>query len=104
NLEPRDDIWPTETTPVFRRREDGVELVQLRWGIPPARPKRGPVINFCSEGRRFLKARCVSPASHFIESAGATPPKSKGKFPRRARTGSALRASGARCPTAQGTL
>ena len=31
NLEPRDDIWPTETAPVFRRREDGVELVQLRW-------------------------------------------------------------------------
>lgn len=21
NLEPRDDIWPTETAPVFRRRE-----------------------------------------------------------------------------------
>jgi putative SOS response-associated peptidase YedK len=41
NLEPRDDIWPTEseTAPVFRRREKGVELVQLRWGFPPARPK-----------------------------------------------------------------
>ena len=38
-----DDIWPTETAPVFRLREDGVELVQLRWGIPPARPKRGPI-------------------------------------------------------------
>ena len=38
NLEPRDDIWPTETAPVIRRREDGVELVQLRWGFPPARP------------------------------------------------------------------
>jgi hypothetical protein len=31
NLEPRDDIWPTETAPVFRRREEGVELVQLGW-------------------------------------------------------------------------
>jgi hypothetical protein len=30
NLEPRDDIWPTEPAPVFRRREHGVELVQLR--------------------------------------------------------------------------
>lgn len=29
NLEPRNDIWPTETAPVFRRREEGVELVQL---------------------------------------------------------------------------
>jgi hypothetical protein len=33
------DIWPTETAPVLRRREHGVELVQLRWGFPPARPK-----------------------------------------------------------------
>jgi hypothetical protein len=24
------DIWPTETAPVLRRREHGVELVQLR--------------------------------------------------------------------------
>jgi hypothetical protein len=23
NLEPRDDIWPTEPAPVFRRREEG---------------------------------------------------------------------------------
>jgi putative SOS response-associated peptidase YedK len=38
NLEPRDDIWPTELAPAVRRREDGVELVQLRWGFPPARP------------------------------------------------------------------
>jgi len=55
NLEPHDDIWPTETAPVFRRREDGVELVQFRWGFPPARPKGAPVINFPSEGRRFPK-------------------------------------------------
>ena len=41
NLEPRDDIWPTEPAPVFRRREEGVELVQLRWGFP-ARPKGAP--------------------------------------------------------------
>jgi hypothetical protein len=27
NLEPRDDIWPTEIAPVFRRRDEGVELV-----------------------------------------------------------------------------
>jgi putative SOS response-associated peptidase YedK len=37
NLEPRDDIWPTETAPVFRRREEGVELMHLRWGFPPGR-------------------------------------------------------------------
>jgi putative SOS response-associated peptidase YedK len=45
NLEPRDDIWPTDPAIVIRRREDGVELVQLRWGFPPGRPKGAPIIN-----------------------------------------------------------
>jgi putative SOS response-associated peptidase YedK len=80
NLEPRDDIWPTEPAPVIRRRDEGVELVQLRWGFPPARPKGAPVINFRSEGRRFPKGRCLIPASHFFEFTGAKPPKSKWKF------------------------
>jgi putative SOS response-associated peptidase YedK len=40
NLEPRDDIWPTDTAPIVRSAEDGVELVQLRWGFPP-RPSKG---------------------------------------------------------------
>ena len=80
NLEPREDIWPTEPAPVFRRREDGVELVQLCWGFPPARPKGAPVINFRSEGRRFPKGRCLIPASHFFEFTGTKPPKSKWKF------------------------
>jgi hypothetical protein len=43
NLEPRHDIWPTEVAPVFRRRDDGVEMLQLRWGFPPARPKGVPI-------------------------------------------------------------
>jgi putative SOS response-associated peptidase YedK len=70
NLEPRDDIWPTETTPVFRRREEGGELAQLRWYFPPARPKGASIINFRSEGRRFPKGRCLIPASHFFEFTG----------------------------------
>ena len=41
NLEPRDDIWPTDVAPVIRAREDGAELVQLRWGFPPCAAK-GP--------------------------------------------------------------
>jgi putative SOS response-associated peptidase YedK len=79
NLEPRDDIWPTELAR-FRRRDHGVELVQLRWGFPPAPPKGAPVINFRSEGRRFPKGCCLIPASHFFEFTGAKPPKSKWKF------------------------
>jgi len=36
NVEPREDIWPTDPAVVVRRRDEGVELVQLRWGFPPA--------------------------------------------------------------------
>ena len=62
------------STPRGRRRAR-VELVQLRWGFPPARPKGAPVVNFRSEGRRFPKGRCLIPASHFFEFTGAKPPK-----------------------------
>ncbi len=81
NLEPRDDIWPTETAPVVRRHSDGAELVQLRWGFDPGRPKAPPVINFRSDGRRFADSRrCLIPASHFFEFTGTKSPKSKWKF------------------------
>jgi putative SOS response-associated peptidase YedK len=80
NLQPREDIWPTDTAPVIRQAEDDVEFTQLRWGFPPARPKGAPVINFRSEGRRFPKGRCLVPASHFFEFTGAKSPKSKWKF------------------------
>jgi putative SOS response-associated peptidase YedK len=80
NLEPRADIWPTETAPVIRQVEDGLEFAQLRWGFPPARPRAAPIINFRSEGRRFPKGRCLVPASHFFEFTGTKSPKSKWKF------------------------
>lgn len=80
NLQPREDIWPTEMAPVIRHLEDGTnEFAQLRWGFPPGRPKGAPVINFRSEGRKFPKGRCLVPASHFFEFTGAKSPKSKWK-------------------------
>lgn len=82
NLEPRDDIWPTESAPILRRHGEGVELTQLRWGFPSGRPKAPPVINFRSEGRRLANGRCLVPASHFFEFTGARSPKSKWKFTR----------------------
>jgi putative SOS response-associated peptidase YedK len=78
NLEPRDDIWPTEPAPVIRRREDGVELVQLRWGFPPV--KGAPVINFRSEAQYFPIGRCLIPASHFFEFTRRKRRMSKWKF------------------------
>src|SRR5205807_2285809 len=81
NLEPREDIWPTDKAPVIRRLEDGTnQFSELRWGFPPARPKGAPIINFRSESRRFPVGRCLEPASHFFEFTGAKSPKTKWKF------------------------
>src|ERR1700709_1361749 len=82
NLEPREDIWPTEMAPIIRQTEDGIEFTQLRWGFPPAKTKRPPVTNFRPEGRRFPKGRCLVMASHFFEFTGTKSPKSKWKFTR----------------------
>ena len=80
NLEPRDDIWPTDTAPIIRRVDNGAEPVQLRWGFPPSGPKGPPVINMRSEKRRFAHGRCLVPASHFYEFTGEQSPKSKWRF------------------------
>ena len=94
NLEPRDDIWPTETAPVIRHTEDGIEFALLRWGFPPAKPKGPPVINFRSEGRHFPTGRCLVPASHFFEFTGTKSQNRSGSSPRPARNGFALPAYG----------
>jgi putative SOS response-associated peptidase YedK len=60
NLEPRDDIWPTDVAPIIRANEDGAELIQLRWGFPPGRPKGPTVINMRSEKRRFPRGQPAS--------------------------------------------
>ena len=80
NLEPRDDIRPTDFAPILRRSAEGVELAQLRWGFPPGRLKAPLVINFRSEGRRFQTGRCLAPASHFFEFTGTKYPKTKWRF------------------------
>ena len=82
NLEPRDDIWPTDVAPIIRANKDGAELIQLRWGFPPARPKGPPVINMRSEKRRFPRRRCLVPVSHFYAFTGKRSPKDKWRFTR----------------------
>ena len=78
NLEPRDDIWPTDVAPIIRANKDGAELIQLRWGFPPGRPKGPPVINMRSEKRRFPRGRCLAsllslPGSAHPRTSGASP-------------------------------
>lgn len=85
NLEPKDDIWPSEVATVFRRHDEGVELARLRWGFEPSSQNGRPVINFRSGGRSFANShRCLVPASHFYEFKGTKSPKSKFKFTLRA--------------------
>lgn len=81
NLEPRSDIWPTESAPVFLSAARGIELAQMRWGLPPRGSSGRPVINFRSEGRDFSSSRrCLVPASHFYEFKGRSSPKEKYRF------------------------
>src|SRR3954470_7356820 len=80
NLQPRDDIWPTDTAPGIRAADDGPEFIQLPWGFPPGRPKGPPVINMRGENRRFAKGRCLVPVSWFYEFTGKKYPKTKWRF------------------------
>jgi putative SOS response-associated peptidase YedK len=82
NLEPRDEIWPTELAPVVRAFDRGVELVQLRWGLAPGRPKAPVVINMRAEGRNFARGRCLVPASHYYEFTGTKSPKTRWRIQR----------------------
>ena len=82
NLEPRDEIWPTDTAPVIRAAEGGTALLQLPWGLAPGRPGGRAVINLRSEGRSFARGRCLVPASHYYEFTGTRSPKTRWRFTR----------------------
>ncbi|HEY1961595.1 MAG TPA: SOS response-associated peptidase [Rhizomicrobium sp.] len=81
NLEPRDEIWPTESAPIVQMTGNGPEFTQLRWGLS-AKVGGKPVINMRSEGKRFERNRCLVPASHYFEFTGAKSPKVRWKFTR----------------------
>ena len=80
NLQPRDSIRPSDTAPLLRLRDGGSELVSLKWGLPPARPKAPLVINMRGEGRDFAKGRCLVPVSRFYEFTGTKYPKTRWAF------------------------
>jgi putative SOS response-associated peptidase YedK len=71
----------SDPAPVMRAVGNGVGLVQMRFGFPPARPNSGPVFNWRSEGRKFQESnRCLVPATAFFEFTGAKSPKTKHRF------------------------
>lgn len=76
-----DDIRIGDRGPVLRAAGNGAELVSMRFGFPPPRPRAGPVFNFKSEGRHFGDSRrCVVVLSAFYEFTGMKYPKTKHRF------------------------
>lgn len=51
---------------VIRRARDGIEMVNLRWGLAPIIEGGKPRTLIRSEGRRFSSHRCLIPASEFF--------------------------------------
>ena len=80
-LLPADDIRIGDSGPVLRAKGNGIELVIMRFGFPPPRPKAGPIFNFKSDGRSFAESRrCVVVLSGFFEFTGSKYPKTKHRF------------------------
>ena len=76
-----DEIRIGDMGPVLRAAGNGVELVPMRFGWPPPRPKAGPVFNFKSDRRSFVDSRrCVIVLSGFFEFTGTKYPKAKHRF------------------------
>lgn len=81
DLPQADDVRIGDMGPVLVASGNGVELVQMRFGFPPPRPKAGPVFNFKSDGRHFKDSRrCLIILSGFFEFTGTKYPKAKHRF------------------------
>jgi len=81
DLPQADDIRVGDMAPVLRPAGNGVELVAMRFGWPPPRPKAAPVFNFKSDGRHFADSkRCLIICSGFFEFTGTKYPKAKHRF------------------------
>jgi putative SOS response-associated peptidase YedK len=82
NIEPVDEVRPTDLSRAVRAAApDAAELVEMKFGFPPPAPKRPPVINFRSEGRRVSNGptggRALVPVSGFYEFTGDKYPKTR---------------------------
>lgn len=81
DLPQADDIRIGDMGTVIRAAGNGIELVQMRFGFPPPRPKASPVFNFKSDGRHFKDSkRCLIILSGFFEFTGTKYPKAKHRF------------------------
>lgn len=51
---------------IVRYGDDGVEMVELPWGLCPKEPGNPPFMLARAEGREFPSHRCLVPASEFL--------------------------------------
>jgi putative SOS response-associated peptidase YedK len=65
---------------VIRRGRDGVEMVNLVWGVAPREEGGKPYAVIRSEGRRFPSHRCLVPASEFFISTGSGNERRRWRF------------------------
>lgn len=76
-----DDIRIGDSGPVLRAAGNGVEVIAMRFGWAPPRPKAAAVFNFKSDGRHFDRSkRCLVICSAFFEFTGSKYPKAKHRF------------------------
>jgi putative SOS response-associated peptidase YedK len=71
---------PGDPGAVIRRARDGIEMVNLVWGLAPGQPGARPYTVIRSEGRRFPSHRCLIPASEFRLSTGKGRDRRKWRF------------------------
>ena len=94
NLEPRDNIFPTEPAPVLLPIDGGLALKELRWGLIPwlhkktvkgmegaddERAQRGHHHDLQLQSA-FARRRCLIPVSNFYEWTGEKGHKTKWSF------------------------
>ena len=96
NLEPVDDIRPTNTAPVLRPMPGVLELTSMRWGLIPwfhkGDPKTWKPLTTNCRGETaaitptfkgaYARRRCLIPASHYFEWTGPKGKKVKWRFTR----------------------
>jgi putative SOS response-associated peptidase YedK len=80
NLQPREDIWPTDTAPVIRQAEDGVEFTQLRWGFQRHVPKELRLSISARRGGTFPRVAALCLPRISSSSPARSRQKSKWKF------------------------
>jgi putative SOS response-associated peptidase YedK len=51
---------------IVRYGDEGVEMVELPWGLRPKEPGNLPYMLIRAEGRKFPSHRCLVPASEFL--------------------------------------